>query len=164
MMLVGLTIGILLTVIGMIDGLVAFWVRITQPVVPVTMPIDVVKVLTVNKKMYYVRSEHVAKFGLKFFDDVDGVPTNPACMKVLKGQEVKIVVAAHPSVIEPMVNQKQKDLMYRFIESFRCFDAEWDDVNEVVFGTGLIIIGITLLLMVMPIGALFMMYGAYKVM
>lgn len=46
----------------------------------------------------------------------------------------------------------------------RDIDSDWDDVNQIIFGTGLILIGLGLLMSGLIFGIIFVFFGAFKVM
>lgn len=156
--------GIILTVIGMIDGLVAFWVRLSTPPRTVSLPANVVKTLHHNGNKYHVTKELMAKFGAKCFADDNGVPINVSCIKLLQPVSHKCEEVEIPSYIKQFVPDLIVDKALHVADSVRDIDSQWDDVNQIVFGTGMIAAGFGLLLMGSVFGMMFIFYGAYKVM
>jgi hypothetical protein len=154
-------IGICLTVIGMIDGLVAFWKVMTEE--PVTcVQSDVVKVLTYEGERYAVRQEHISKFGAKCFDDENGVPTNPRCVQLIDRYTAEDVPTTH--YLEACLSLDLKMRLANVADAIRDIDSSWEDVNQILFGTGLIMIGLGMLMLGMTSGIILVFFGAFKVM
>lgn len=164
MAIVTFILGIFLTVIGMIDGLVAFWARLSAPPRTVSLPADVVKTLHHNGNKYHVTKELMARFGAKCFADDNGVPVNTGCIKLLQPVSNKCEEVEIPSYIKQFVPDWAVDKALHVADSIRDIDSQWDDVNQIVFGTGMIAMGFGILLMGSAFGMIFIFYGAYKVM
>lgn len=157
---VAIIAGILLTVIGSIDGIVAFWKRMTGTGRVFSIPADVVKVLRYEGKNYFVHDFHIAKFGAKLFADKDGVPLNSGCISVL---ETADEVFEFESYLEPHVKAPIRNFLLDVADGIREINSSWDDVNQILAGAGLILIGLGLLHLGNPFAIVFVFVGAFLV-